>query len=191
MEQNLLPQIVSIKVSINKKLSAPALALSLALLLTSCGGSSDESASTQNTEELVAAPEQEVQASGGFNSPVKTPSGVSFELSEPVTFKPGKFAAGQLPGQRNQQFKVSITNGSKSAVDLTTLILIGKSSTGGCVDIFDGDNGMEGAPQEPLAIGKSITFNWGLSCAGKSGEDLSVVLSNEGVAIIEVTGKVA
>ena len=50
---------------------------------------------------------------------------------------------------------------------------------------------MEGAPQDPLAVGKSISFNWGLSCEGKAGEDLSLVLSNEGVAIIEVTGKLA
>ncbi|MEY3934981.1 MAG: hypothetical protein RI901_411 [Actinomycetota bacterium] len=69
--------------------------------------------------------------------------------------------------------------------------MAGKTTSGVCVDIFDGDNGMEGAPQEPLAVGKSISFNWGLSCIGKSGEELSLVLSNEGVAIIEVTGKVA
>jgi len=37
----------------------------------------------------------------------------------------------------------------------------------------------------------SLAFNWGLSCEGKSGEDLSLVLSNEGTAIIEVTGKLA
>ena len=72
-----------------------------------------------------------------------------------------------------------------------TLIVAGKTTTGVCVDVFDGDNGMEGAPQEPLAAGKSISFNWGLSCDGKSGEDLSLILSNEGVAIIEVTGKLA
>lgn len=59
------------------------------------------------------------------------------------------------------------------------------------MDIFDGDNGMEGAPGEPLAAGKSISFNWGLSCDGKVGEDLSLILSNEGVPIIEVTGKIA
>ena len=160
------------------------------LLLTGCGGGT-ESESATSGEELIAAPEQEVQASGGFNSPVKIASGVSFTLSEPTSFKPGKFAAGQLPGQRYQQFKVDINNGSTAAVDLATLIVAGKTTSGVCVDVFDGDNGMEGAPQEPLAAGKSISFNWGLSCDGKSGEDLSLILSNEGVAIIEVTGKVA
>ena len=174
----------------NRKLPTAALAIATALVLTACGGGS-ESSSSQSGEELIAPPVQEVQASGGFNSPVKIPSGVSFTLSEPIAFKPGKFAAGHLPGQKYQEFKVDITNGSTAPVDLATLIVAGKTATGVCVDIFDGDNGMEGAPQEPLAVGKTISFNWGLSCEGKSGEELSLVLSNEGVAIIEVTGKLA
>jgi hypothetical protein len=173
-----------------EKIFAVSLAVVTALLLTACGGSG-ESASSESSQELIAPPVQEVQASGGFNSPVKIPSGVSFTLSEPIAFRPGKFAAGQLPGQRYQEFKVDITNGSTAPVDLATLIVAGKTASGICVDIFDGDNGMEGAPQEPLAVGKTISFNWGLSCEGKSAEELSLVLSNEGVAIIEVTGKLA
>ena len=173
----------------NSKITLAAAALASTLLLSGCGGS--DTALTESTEELIAPPVEEVQASGGFNSPVKIPSGVSFTLSEPTGFKPGKFAAGQLPGQRYQQFKIDINNGSTAAIDLSTFIIIGKTSSGVCVDIFDGDNGMEGAPGEPLAAGKSLAFNWGLSCEGKSGEDLSLVLSNEGTAIIEVTGKLA
>lgn len=174
----------------NRKLIAASFVAATTLLLTACGGSS-ESTSSESGEELIAPPVQEVQASGGFNTPVKIPSGVSFTLSEPIAFRPGKFAAGQLPGQKYQEFKVGITNGSTAPVDLATLIVAGKTATGICVDIFDGDNGMEGAPQEPLAAGKSISFNWGLSCEGKSGEELSIILSNEGNAIIEVTGKLA
>ena len=172
------------------KVQAAALAVVATLVLSACGGDSS-SESTQSSEELINAPVQEIEASGGFNTPVKIASGVSFTLSEPTSFKPGKFAAGQLPGQRYQQFKVDINNGSTASVDLATLIVAGKTTSGVCVDVFDGDNGMEGAPQEPLAAGKSISFNWGLSCDGKSGEDLSLILSNEGVAIIEVTGKLA
>ena len=174
----------------NRKIRLAAAALASTLLLSACGGGSD-TASTESNEELIAPPVVEVQASGGFNSPVKIASGVSFTLSEPTGFKPGKFAAGQLPGQRYQQFKIDINNGSTAAIDLSTFIITGKTTSGLCVDIFDGDNGMDGAPGEPLAAGKSLAFNWGLSCEGKSGEDLSLVLSNEGTAIIEVTGKLA
>jgi len=173
-----------------RKIRLAAAALASTLLLSACGGGSD-TASTESNEELIAPPVVEVQASGGFNSPVKIASGVSFTLSEPTGFKPGKFAAGQLPGQRFPEFKIDINNGSTAAIDLSTFIITGKTTSGLCVDIFDGDNGMDGAPGEPLAAGKSLAFNWGLSCEGKSGEDLSLVLSNEGTAIIEVTGKLA
>ena len=98
------------------KVQAAALALVATLALSACGGDSS-SESTQSSEELINAPVQEVEASGAFNTPVKIASGVSFTLSEPTSFKPGKFAAGQLPGQKYQEFKVDITNGSTSAVD--------------------------------------------------------------------------
>jgi hypothetical protein len=50
---------------------------------------------------------------------------------------------------------------------------------------------MEGAPIEPLAAGATTTFSWGLSCAGKAGEDISVILANGETNVIEVTGKLA
>ena len=50
---------------------------------------------------------------------------------------------------------------------------------------------MEGAPTTPLAAGASAKFSWGLSCPGKNGEDISVLLSNAGVTLIEVTGKLS
>ena len=74
---------------------------------------------------------------------------------------------------------------------LTALIVKGTTTGGECVDIFDGDNKMEGAPQEPLAAGTSLTFAWALSCAGKSGDDLTVTLFNGESALIEAKGKLA
>ena len=62
---------------------------------------------------------------------------------------------------------------------------------GECVDIFDGDNKINGAPQEPLAAATSITFDWALSCAGKSGDELTVKLFNGETALIEAKGKLA
>jgi hypothetical protein len=96
-----------------------------------------------------------------------------------------------LPNQVNQRFNLNITNGSAADLDLATLIVKGSTTTGECVDIFDGDNQMEGAPTTPLAASASAKFSWGLSCAGKSGEDISVTLSNGLTNLIEVTGKLA
>jgi hypothetical protein len=166
-----------------------ALAIALALTLSACGGA-DEAAQVDD-QSLVTEVEEAPQASGGFDAPVVTPDKVSYTLSSPANFTPGKFASGMLPGQINERFNLSVTNGSAAELDLATLIVKGSTTTGECVDIFDGDNQMEGAPTTPLAPGASTEFSWGLSCPGKNGEDISVLLSNAGLTLIEVTGKLS
>ena len=116
---------------------------------------------------------------------------MSYTLSSPSHFVTGQFAAGQLPDYANEKFTVSITNNSAAPLDLATLIVTGTTTAGVCVDIFDGDNAMEGAPTDPLAVAASTTFVWGLSCPGKAGDEVSVALSNAGVTFVEVTGKLA
>ena len=166
-----------------------ALTIALALTLSACGGG-DEVAQVDD-QSLVTEVEEAPQASGGFDAPVVTPDKVSYTLSSPANFTPGKFASGMLPGQINERFDLNVTNGSAAELDLAILIVKGSTSTGECVDIFDGDNQMEGAPTTPLAAGASAKFSWGLSCPGKSGEDISVLLSNANVTLIEVTGKLS
>ena len=166
-----------------------ALTIALALTLSACGGA-DEAAQVDD-QSLVTEVEEAPQASGGFDAPVVTPDKVSYTLSSPANFTPGKFASGMLPGQINERFNLSVTNGSAAELDLATLIVKGSTTTGECVDIFDGDNQMEGAPTTPLAAGASAKFSWGLSCPGKNGEDISVLLSNANVTLIEVTGKLS
>jgi hypothetical protein len=166
-----------------------ALTIALALTLSACGGG-DEVAQVDD-QSLVTEVEEAPQASGGFDAPVVTPDKVSYTLSSPANFTPGKFASGMLPGQINERFDLNVTNGSAAELDLAILIVKGSTTTGECVDIFDGDNQMEGAPTTPLAAGASAKFSWGLSCPGKSGEDISVILSNGSVTLIEVTGKLS
>ena len=166
-----------------------ALTIALALTLSACGGG-DEVAQVDD-QSLVTEVEEAPQASGGFDAPVVTPDKASYTLSSPANFTPGKFASGMLPGQINERFNLSVTNGSAAELDLATLIVKGSTTTGECVDIFDGDNQMEGAPTTPLAAGASAKFSWGLSCPGKNGEDISVLLSNANVTLIEVTGKLS
>lgn len=169
-----------------------AIGLLLVLTLTACGGKAAESTLSAEegaalTETVEAAP----QATGGFDAPVVTPDKVSYTLSSPSHFNPGKFASGFLPGQLNERFTVTIANNSAAALDLATLIVKGSTAAGECVDIFDGDNVMAGAPTEPLAVGGSTTFGWGLSCPGKAGDEFSVSLSNAGTTYVEVKGKLA
>lgn len=170
------------------KFAPVGIALALAITLTACGG---EEAAQVDDQTLVAEVEEAPQASGGFDAPVVTPDKVSYTLSSPASFTPGKFASGMLPGQINERFNVNVENGSAADLDLATLIVKGSTTSGDCVDIFDGDNQMEGAPTTPLAPGVSAKFSWGLSCPGKSGEDISVTLSNGISNLIEITGKLA
>ena len=168
-----------------------ALTALLALSLTACGGSKSSSSSGKSDETLVTQPTAQAQASGGFDNAITTPDKNSFTLSSPQAFTPGKFATGMVIGQTFNRFSVTVKNGGSQPLDLTALIVKGTTTGGECVDIFDGDNKMEGAPQEPLAAGTSLTFAWALSCAGKSGDDLTVTLFNGESALIEAKGKLA
>lgn len=161
----------------------------LALSLTACGGGGESSG--KDNQSLVTTVEEKPQATGAFDSPVVTPDKVSYTLSSPSHFVPGKFASGMLDGNLNQRFDLTISNNSGKELDLATLIVKGSTASGDCVDIFDGDNSMEGAPTTPLAAGASSNFSWGLSCSGKSGEELSVTLTNGIQSLIQVTGKLA
>lgn len=174
---------------VQKSLIAFLGTLALAASLSACGG--DDTTASTDDQTLVENVEEKPQASGGFDSPVVTPDKVSYTLTSPASFTPGKFASGMLPGYKNERFDLTVINNSGKDLDLATLIVKGSTSSGECVDIFDGDNQMEGAPTTPLATGATAKFSWGLSCNGKNGDDLSVVLTNGVTALIEVTGKVA
>jgi hypothetical protein len=176
--------------TIQRRSTALALSLLLALSLSACGGSKSTS-SGKSDETLVTQPTAEAQASGGFDNAITTPDKNSFTLSSPAAYTPGKFATGMVIGQTFNRFTVTVKNGGTQPLDLTALIVKGTTPGGECVDIFDGDNKMEGAPQEPLAAGTSLTFDWALSCAGKSGDVLTVVLFNGESALIEAKGKLA
>jgi len=175
-----------------RKVSVALSAALIALALSACGGGTEaETTTAAEGEALVNTVEEEAQAKGAFDTAVVTPDKNSFTLSSPAKFSPGKFAAGQLPGQINQRFNVSVSNGSGADLDLATLIVKGTTTAGECVDIFDGDAKMDGAPQTPLKAGASLTFAWGLSCPGAAGDELTVVLTNNAVNIVEAKGKLA
>lgn len=165
--------------------------LLMIVTLSSCGGSEKAEGPSEQKQELVEAPQQEAQASGGFDSEIKLPTGESYILSSPSKFTPGKFASGIIPGQSNYRFEVTTKNGGTTDLDLAVLIVQGSTTSGACVDVFDGDNNIGGAPTEPLAAGQSKTFTWALSCPGKAGDDLAVKLLSGETALIEAKGKLS
>ena len=165
--------------------------LSAAALLLLAGCASGGGASSDGETTYKPPKEEEAKVKGGFDAPLALPDGTSFTLSSPTSFTPGKFASGQIKGQKYLDFKISVTNGGKSPLDLSTLIVTGVTPAGNCADIFDGDNNVNGAPQEPLAVGKSIEVNWALSCPGASGAKLDVSLQNNGSNLIQSSGKLS
>ena len=165
--------------------------LSAAALLLLAGCASGGGASSDGETTYKPPKEEEAKVKGGFDAPLALPDGTSFTLSSPTSFTPGKFASGQIKGQKYLDFKISVTNGGKSPLDLSTLIVTGVTPAGNCADIFDGDNNVNGAPQEPLAVGKNIEVNWALSCPGASGANLDVSLQNNGSNLIQASGKLS
>lgn len=172
------------------QLRAAAGAAVLALALSACGGGGSDEANPEDSA-LVETQTQEAEVKTGFDTAVTTADGLSFTLSAPTQFEPGDFATGLLEGQLNEGFTIKVENTGSADADLSTTIVSASTAAGQCTDIFDGDKNVNGAPIDPVAAGASVEFGWALSCPGAAGDELSVVLSNQGVAVIEVTGKLA
>ena len=162
--------------------------LSLVLLLSACGGNSSSSATSSGS---TAAPTTAAAAgtAGGFGSATKTADGTSFTVSLPAPYTPGKFASGAQPNQLHEGLNISATNGTKATLDLSTLIVTASTVAGTCVDILDGDNAYNGAPQAPLAVGATTQFKWAISCPGKRGDALSFGFSVNNIAAVQLSGK--
>jgi hypothetical protein len=121
------PKFVEDNMKAQKALIAFLSSLALATTLTACGGE-DTTASTDD-QTLVETVEEKPQASGGFDAPVVTPDKVSYTLSSPSSFTPGKFASGMLPGYKNERFDLTVVNNSGKDLDLATLIVRGTTSS--------------------------------------------------------------
>ena len=147
--------------------------VALALLLSACGSGSETASSdvpdaTESTTAAVAA---------SFAAPVDLGNGVSITISEPASFTPGDFASNYLPGQTADLFTVDITNSGADALDLSTITLSAMSGANVCMDVLDGDNGINGAPTDPVAPGATSSFKYGIACDAKAGDDLAITVA--------------
>jgi len=164
-----------------------------ALTLAACGGGSSGakgSPSSAQESSLVQNTSVKPQASGAFGSVVTLPSGVAVTLTNQALFQTTKFSSGQIDGQRYNSFDITVKNATAAPLDLGTLILTATAgAAGSCVDIFDGQVGIQGAPTDPIAAGASATFKWALSCPGKVGDPLNITMTTDGTTNVEVIGK--
>ena len=157
----------------------------LLLLLAGCGGSSKSTAPTDAASQTAAA-----ETSGAFDKAVALGSGVTVTVAAPTHFNPGQFATNYFAGNVADKMSITVKNDGASPLDLTTMVIDQASGTNACVDINDGDNGINGAPSDPVAPKASATFAYGVGCSAKVGDPLTLTITL-GSATSTVTGKLA
>lgn len=158
-----------------------------ALVLTGCGNKKADTAATATDTPSASAA---ATASGGFGSALALGAGVSLTISTPKTFSPGTFASNYLPGQAANVFDVTLKNGGTTAIDPTTISLAASSGANTCTDVLDGDNGVTGAPTDPIAAGATANFKFAIGCDAKAGAPLHFDIT-VGTATASIDGKIA
>lgn len=158
-----------------------------ALVLTGCGNKkADTNPTASNTPTASAAP----SASGGFGAALSLGAGVTLTISAPKNFTPGTFASNYLPGQAANVFDVTLKNSGTVAIDPTTISIAASSGTNTCTDVLDGDNGVAGAPTDPIAAGATSNFKFAIGCDAKVGAPLHLDIT-VGTSTASIDGKIA
>jgi hypothetical protein len=143
------------------------------------------SSKTGNNTALVEA--EAPAATVGFGSSLDLPNGVKLSFTEPVHFVPTKFASNYQKPQIPNKFDVTVVNGGSKALDLATVSIAAKSGANTCVDVLDGDNGINGAPADSLKVGATVTFIYGIACMAKIGDPLELTATFDG-SVVGITG---
>ena len=157
------------------------------LVLTGCGKKSNTGATTPTpTPTASTAP----TATGGFGAPLTLENGVTLTISAPKKFAPGTFASNYLPGQSANVFDVTLKNGGTAAIDPATISFAASSGTNTCTDVLDGDNGVSGAPTDPIAAGATSNFKVAIGCDAKAGGPLNFDIT-VGTSTASIKGKIA
>ncbi|CAB4916685.1 unannotated protein [freshwater metagenome] len=112
---------------------------------------------------------------------------MSVTITQPRSFKPGDYASNFVPGQVANRFEVSIENGGTTDLDVTQFIITSTSNGQSCVDVLDGDNGIDGSPTEPLAAGGKLSFNYAIACNSKVGDEYKISVT-AGASLVGLTG---
>ena len=150
------------------------LAIATALTLTACGNGGS---TTDTVDEVAATETTAAAAAADFNAPIDLGAGVSLTISAPAAFTPGDFASNFIPGQTAQLLEVAVSNTGDKALDLSTILFTPTSDGAYCSDVLDGDNGINGAPTEPVAAGASTSFKYAVACDAKAGAPFELTVT--------------
>ncbi len=163
------------------------LTLAALLAVTGCAkktpGLNDSPSAAPSESAVTQAPEVTLD----FGTPLDLGNGIKVTLSQPVSFVPGVYASNFVKGEVANRFEVSIENGGTSDLDVTQFIITSSSNGEPCVDVLDGDSGINGAPTDPLAAGASVKFNYAIACHAKIGAQYKISVT-AGASLVGLTG---
>lgn len=168
------------------KKSLIAVGLIAAIALTACGGKKADSASSA----APSAAATTAATAGGFGSTLDLGAGIALTITAPKSFVPGQFASNYLKGQAANIFNVTVKNSGTADLDPSTILFTVSSGTNSCTDVLDGDNGITGAPTDPIAAGTSISFKFAIACDAKAGDALGLAVE-VGAGKASIIGKIA
>lgn len=161
------------------------------LTLAACGSTNTSSPSTGSSDAASqpSATASAAATTAAFDAPF-TLGGATVTISAPKSFTPGAYASNFMPGQVAELVTVDIANKGTTPLDMTTIVLSATSGQNACSDVLDGDNGINGAPTDPVAAGGHTTFKYGIACDGKMGDPLDLNVAF-GSASVDLTSKLA
>lgn len=182
----------TLNTEVSMRMRIPVAITALALTLTACGGSSSGSGSTgaESPSASASASASSTAVTAAFGAAADLGGGVKVTVSAPANFKPGSFASNYMPGQVPDVFDITVDNKGAAALDMTSVLVSATSGAATCTDVLDGDNGINGAPTDPLATGATSTFKFAIACDAKVGDPLAVTVT-VGTNSVTLNGKLA
>ncbi|MDI3387262.1 DUF4190 domain-containing protein [Streptomyces sp. B-S-A8] len=144
---------------------------------TSDGGSgTGGSAGGEDTGEPGAAGSDEALKFGATHT---YDDGVKVTVSKPQPYSPDQFAAGHTDGNVAVQFTITIVNGGKKTMDVTTALPSLRDANGAGADlVFDGNNGTEPFNGKVLP-GKQAQGKFAFSVPADATEELQLQVGPE------------
>lgn len=139
------------------------------------GDPAGDAAGGEDTEEPAAEPEEPLE----FGATHTYDDGVKVTVSKPAPYSPDAFASGHKAGNVAVQFTITIVNGGKKTLDVTTALPTLRDANGTDVEmVFDGSNGTKPFSGKVLA-GKQARSTFAFSVPADAAKEVQLQIGPE------------
>lgn len=135
----------------------------------------DTEVATEEEGAADSAADEVTTTNPTFGDTYTWPDGLAVTISEPADFTPTENAAGQVEGQANLAYDITVTNGTSEDIDAAMITLTVSSGGQQSGPIFDTEGGTE-MPTATILPGKSLTWKVVYSVADPS--DVQITVDN-------------